>query len=157
MSSRVQNPNDPIASGMTASRQLDQRVDLAADRLLADLPNDLTRLIFLASIRDYNTGAFLHPALSHAYPPDVVDRCMKLQQNRVFTRLLECPVREYVEQLKMYASYAGVTRAELVTTWKDLGAYKSAVPLGSDKICTEIFALNVLTALHILEGVNATL
>ena len=148
MSSIVQDPD----SGLNWQGNLDREVYELSAKTLADFPNDLARLIFLASIRDYNTGIFLHPKLSSRFPPELVDSSLKLHHSRIFQNLLDAPVQDYVDQLRLYASFAGVSSAELVTTWKDLEAYKSAIPLGYDKLSGEIFALNVLTALSILES-----
>lgn len=118
---------------------------------MAELPNDLARLIYLASIRDYNTGVYLQTELSRRYGVVLVDQILKLHHKRVFQNLLETPVSAYVDQLGLYISFAGAPRAELIETWKDLKAYNSAIPLQCDRLAAEVFCLNVLSALCILE------
>jgi hypothetical protein len=105
----------------------------------------------LASIRDYNSGCYFHPELSRCYPPDLVDCSLKLHHEEVFQNLLEAPVRAYLDQLRLYIAFSGVPRAELIRTWSSLEAYKSAIPLQYDRHTTDLFCLNVLTALSILE------
>ena len=39
--------------------------DYVSETVLQTLPNDLTRMIYLASLRDCNSGMYLHPELSH--------------------------------------------------------------------------------------------
>lgn len=126
-------------------------LDKAAKKILAELPNDLARVIYLASIRDYNTGVYLQAELSRRYGAVPVDQILKLHHERAFQNLLESPVCAYVEQLGLYISFAGAPRAELIKTWKDLKAYNSAIPLQCDTLAAELFRLNVVSALCILE------
>jgi hypothetical protein len=121
------------------------------EKVLAEFPNDLARLIYLASVRDYNTGFYFHPELSRSHSVELLDRSFRRHHERIFSELLEAPVRSYVDQLALYISYAGVTREELIRTWKGLEAYKSTIPLQADKVMVELFCLNILSALCVLE------
>lgn len=123
----------------------------AADKVLAEFPNDLARLIYLASIRDYNTGVYLQSELSRRYGVVPVDQVLKLHHKRIFQNLLETSVSAYVDQLVLYISFAGVPRAELIETWKDLKAYNSAIPLQCDTLAADVFCSNMVAALCILE------
>lgn len=123
----------------------------AAGKLLAELPNDLARIIYLASIRDYNTGTYLHPELSRRYSVAEVDRVLSFHHQRIFQNLLETPVRAYAEQLILYISFSGAPRAEFIKTWKGLKAYNSAIPLQCDSLAAALFCWNVTSALGILE------
>lgn len=123
----------------------------AAYKILADLPNDLARLIYLASIRDYNTGVYLQAELSRRYDVVGVDGILRLHHERVFRNLLETPVSAYVDQLRLYISFAGAPRAELIKTWQDLKPYNTAIPLECDKLAAEMFCWNVVSALCILK------
>jgi len=120
--------------------------------MLAEFPNDLARLVHLASIRDYNTGVYLHSELSRRFGVAAVDQILKLQHQEIFDRLLEAPISSYVDQLRLYISFTHASPAELIRTWKDLKAYSSAIPLGCDLLAAELFAWNVMSALYVLEG-----
>lgn len=121
-----------------------------ANRVFSELPNDLARLVYLASIRDYNTGRYLHPELSRSYSSDAVDEWLHIYHRRIFDNLLGAPVNDYVDQLRLYASFSGIPALELTRTWRKLEAYKAAVPLGCDKLAMDIFYLNMFAALCIL-------
>lgn len=123
-----------------------------ANRVFSELPNDLARLIYLASIRDYNTGRYLHPDLSRKYNADAVDGWLHVYHSRIFDNLLGAPVNDYVDQLRLYASFSGTPAPELARTWKTLEAYKAAVPLGCDRLAADIFYLNMFAALFILDN-----
>jgi len=118
--------------------------------ILEALPNDLTRMIYLASLRDCNSGLYLHPELSHPQGLQAVDRSLRLCHEQVFRRLLSTRLPEYVSQLQEYIRY---TRGETITvlkTWRSLQAYRATVPVGALSTSAELFFLNIDIALEIL-------
>ncbi len=137
------------AGGSGISRVL---LEQAVQRALAQFPNDLSRLIHLASIRDNNTGTYLHPELSRCYDVEAVDDLLRSFHRQVFTTLIELPLQDYVSQLTLYIAASGVKKPDLIGTWKALEPYKVAIPLDCDEIAAEVFCVNMLAALSILQG-----
>jgi hypothetical protein len=123
----------------------------AREDILAPLPNDLIRLIYLASIRDYNSGRYLHPQLSRNYEAEVADRALQVCHHEVFAQLIGTPIGSLVQQLKEYIRYCRTERNQLITTWKSLQAYRSAIPARTSLLSSEVFFLNITIALAILE------
>lgn len=124
----------------------------ASEELLSPLPNDLTRIVYLASIRDYNSGTYRHPQLSRQFGAATAHRALELWHEEVFGRLLINSVASYVEQLEGYLRYSRAERGQFIQTWKLLQAYKAAVPLHLPPRAREAFFLNVEAALAILEN-----
>jgi hypothetical protein len=121
-----------------------------SDSVLRTLPNDLTRMIYLASLRDCNSGLYLHPEISHERGLYAADRAFRICHDQVFRRLLTTRLPEYVRQLQEYIRY---TRGETITmlkTWKSLQAYRATVPVGAPGTSAELFFLNLSIALEIL-------
>ena len=120
------------------------------ESVLRTLPNDLTRMIYLASLRDCNSGLYLHPELSHHSGLRAADRALRACHEQVFRRLLTTRLPDYVGQLQEYIRY---TRGETITvlsTWRSLQAYRATVPVGTPSISAELFFLNISVALEIL-------
>ena len=155
-----------FARGMIMEGQLENRSELSFERkeadidesalkasedILSTLPNDLARLIYLASIRDYNSGTYRHPLLSRQFEATVASRAFQACHEEVFARLLANPLHEYVEQLEGYLRYCRAERELFIKSWKSLQAYRSAIPLQVPRRASETFFLNVKTALTILE------
>jgi len=78
-------------------------------------------------------------------------RAFELWHEEVFRRLLTKSISNYVEQLEGYLRYSRVDRSQFIRTWKSLQAYKAAIPLRVPRRASEIFFLNVETALAVLE------
>ena len=131
--------------------QIDETVWKASEQVLLPLPNDLTRLIYLASIRDYNSGTYRHPHISREYNASTAHEAFELWHEEVFSRLLTNSVSDYVKQLEGYLRYSRADRAQFISTWKSLQAYKAAIPLHVPQRACQTFFLNVSTALAILE------
>src|SRR6476469_10844561 len=122
-----QNPRNPQAStALLASEFLppttlpepdfggasgcESLADYVSQSVLQTLPNDLTRMIYLASLRDCNSGMYLHPELSHQRGVHAADRALRACHEQVFRRLLTTRLSEYVTQLQEYIRY---TRSEI--------------------------------------------
>ena len=77
---------------LSSARVADDVEDIAATKLadrfsetfLKTLPNDLTRMIYLASLRDCNSGLYLQPELSQQEGFPAADRALRLCHERCF-------------------------------------------------------------------------
>jgi hypothetical protein len=117
---------------------------------LETFPNDLTRMLYLASLRDCNSGRYLHPQLSGRMGVEVADRALLECHDRVFRRLLAAPISEYVHQLDEYIRYTRTEKTVVLKTWHSLQAYRATVPVQTLPLCCELFCLNIQAALMIL-------
>jgi len=148
-------PEIPSPSGETAANIKDAScpdslADYVSEAVLGTLPNDLTRMIYLASLRDCNSGMYLHPELSHQRGVQAADGALRACHEQVFRRLLITRLADYVVQLQEYIRY---TRGEILTvlrTWKSLQAYRATVPASALATSTELYFLNVAIALEIV-------
>lgn len=139
----------PESADASTSRIPD--VWVVGQEILSSLPNDLTRLIYLTSIRDYNSGIYRDHALSRKFDPTEAHQVFEAWHQQVFARLLTIPIRKYVEEIEIYIRYSRAEREPFIITWKALQAYRAAIPLTAPKRACEVFFLNIKTALTILE------
>ena len=148
-------PVDPLfESNLVDLSSIDDLANYINDWILQSLPNDLTRMIFLASLRDCNSGLYLHPELSHQQGP-AADRAFRICHERLFHRLLTTRLPEYVRQLQEYIRYTRGETLTMLKTWKSLQAYRATVPLGVPATSSELFFLNLSIALEILSQETA--
>lgn len=114
------------------------------------LPNDLTRMLYLASLRDCNSGHYLHPTLSPKIGVEEADRALSVCHQQIFRNLLKTPASGYALQLEEYIRYTRADRSVVLDTWQSLQAYRSTVPVHASPFYCELFCLNVELALTIL-------
>jgi hypothetical protein len=117
---------------------------------LQDLPNDLTRMLYLASLRDCNSGRYLHPELSQMVGVEETDHALSICHHQIFRKLLNTPGSEYALQLEEYIRYTRADRNVVLATWQSLQAYRSTVPVHASPLYCELFCLNIELALTIL-------
>ena len=124
--------------------------DYVCQTVLQSLPNDLTRMIYLASLRDCNSGMYLHPELSHQRGVNAADGALRDCHEQVFRRLLTTRLPEYVIQLQEYVRYTRGQTPTVLKTWKSLQAYRATVPVDAPATSTELYFLNVTIALEVV-------
>ena len=117
---------------------------------LDSLPNDLTRSLYLASLRDCNSGCYLHAQLSQRIGIEAADEALRACHDQVFRRLLMTSTSGYVQQLDEYIRYIRTDRTAVLETWQSLQAYRATVPMRALPIYCELFCLNIELALIIL-------
>jgi hypothetical protein len=119
--------------------------------ILDPLPNDLTRMIYLASLRDCNSGLYLHPDLSSELGIDDADWVLRACHEEVFRRLVVTPLSAYASQLEEYIQYTRTEPSTVLNNWKSLQAYRATVPVRALPVSAELFSLNVDVALVVLQ------
>lgn len=144
--SKVQGMAMPASAGPEVTETWASEVGLDA------LPNDLTRMLYLASLRDCNSGRYLHPELSPQIGISEADRALCACHNQIFQRLLSTPTSGYVVQLEEYVRYARADRSTVLKTWQSLQAYRATVPVAAPSIFSDLYCLNIEMALAILDG-----
>jgi len=107
-------------------------------------------MIYLASLRDCNSGLYLHPELSQQEGVRVADRALRVCHEQVFRSLLITRLPDYVCQLEQYIRYTRGETATMLKTWKSLQAYRATVPVGAAATSAELFFLNIAIALEAL-------
>ena len=107
-------------------------------------------MIYLASLRDCNSGMYLHPELSHQRGVHAADGALRACHEQVFRRLLTTRLPEYVIQLQEYVRYTRGETPTVLKTWKSLQAYRATVPVDAPATSTELYFLNVTIALEVV-------
>lgn len=120
------------------------------------LPNDLTRMLYLASLRDCNSGRYLHPTLSERLGTDMADEGLRECHVQTFRRLLVIPISEYVTQIEEYIRYTRMARTEVLQTWQSLQAYRATTPVVAVPLYRQLFCFNVEVALMVLRAAEGT-
>jgi hypothetical protein len=147
----------PVAQSSLEKRELAGSLEAkvteayAREAGLDILPNDLTRMIYLGSLRDCNSGFYLHPQLSHRIGTQEANRVLSACHDEVFQRLLRERMAGYVLQLEQYIRYTRIEKNTLLRMWHSLQAYRLTVPLTALPLHAQHFDLNIRTALTILE------
>jgi hypothetical protein len=129
--------------------------EVAADILRAltvSLPNDLSRLIFLATLRDNNSGHYFHPDLARRFSECIADRAMLACHRRIYKQVVALSIEDLTDQLDLYVTTIPAPRERMIESWTKLKAYRATIPIDTDPISAEIFFMKVEVAVAILEA-----
>src|SRR6266852_4754818 len=121
------------------------------NRTLSRLPGDFSRLVYLASSRDYNTGQYYHDGLAFHFSEMVVSKAFAECHREIFDRLVYVSLEELIEELRNYISSTDERPEDFLKSWKHLGSYRVTIPLEWDELEAEVFLSNVRMALAILQ------
>jgi len=140
--------------GATGTRQVDIRC--AAEefrcRTLSKIPRLLDRLIYLSSMRDYNTGLYYHDGLAAQFSEDVACETLASCHREVFRQILLCPLGDIVQQMEEYIQSTRTTPADLISLWNKIEPYRVTVPVSTDPLAADFFFSNLRVALAIVEA-----
>lgn len=133
------------------SAQVHEACDDLKNRTLASLPGAFGRLIYLASMRDYNTGQYYHEGLANRYSEEVAAKALTKSHQETFQHLVRSPLAQLVDELERYIISTSAEADQLLGTWERLQPYRVAVPAQSNLALAEFFTSNVKIALSILK------
>src|SRR6267143_1382495 len=119
-------------------------------RTLSRLPGDFTRLVYLASSRDCNTGKYYHDGLAFHYSQNVASKAMARCHKEVFDRLVYVSLEELIEELSNYISSTNERPEDFLRSWEHLGSYRVTIPSECDELEAAVFLSNLKMALAIL-------
>jgi hypothetical protein len=119
-------------------------------RTLSKISSDLARLIFIASTRDYNTGAYHHEGLASRFSPEKASEALEMGHTEIFKQLAAYSLEALVEEIEIYACASRESTATIVRTWQKLEPYRVAAPLRLNPTIVHVFVSNIRLALAIL-------
>ncbi len=119
-------------------------------RTLSKISSDLARLIFIASTRDYNTGAYHHEGLASRFSPEKASEALELAHTEIIKQLAAYSLEALVAEIEIYARASREGTATIVRTWQKLEPYRVAVPLHLNPTIVHVFVSNIRIALAIL-------
>jgi hypothetical protein len=143
-------PIEAAKGGLSVGTEI--KDECAREAGLDTLPNDLTRMLYLASLRDCNSGCYLHPTLSARIGTQIADEGLRACHVQIFWRLLTLSISGYVSQLEEYIRYTRTERTTVLHTWQSLQAYRATAPILRSSLYRELFCVNVEAALMVLKS-----
>lgn len=130
--------------------KLEAAVQDLQERTLAELSGELTRLVYLSSTRDYNTGEYQHAGLADRFGSDAAQQALARCHDAAFQELLYANFAQTVRELSSYIDSTGAERDRVLDAWRRLQAYRVLIPGTCDSFSAEFFASNIKIALEAL-------
>ncbi len=121
------------------------------ERTLSKISCDLSRLVYLASTREYNTGNYHHEGLSVRYGVEEARQALQAAHHEVFGRLATASLEDLVRQLESYVEKSSETPNDVVHAWQELAPYRVAMPMDANPTAVDLLLSNIKVALKVLQ------
>ena len=153
-SSHIGLRGEPLSTSTEPSlpSAVDTAIQDLSRALCCSLPNDFSSLIFLATIRDNNTGSYIHPEIAKRFSDAIADEAMLACHRQIFERVVALSLEDLTDQLDAYMKTVAAPRRRLIESWTKVRAYRSTIPIDADPILSEIYFMKVEVAIAILEA-----
>jgi hypothetical protein len=136
------------------AREVEQVVEDLQGHTLEAMTGMFSRLIYLASLRDYNTGRYHHYGLETRYSSEAVDEGLRHCHAQAFEALLALSLQEQTQDLLRFFESLKADRSRLVEVWQRLRAYQMLPPEGCHPLARELFNKNVEIILEVLRATD---
>jgi hypothetical protein len=146
--------NDRRETESTWTPEVDRIVRDFQRHTLDALEGTFSRLIHIASLRDYNTGQYHHYGLETRYDPMSVDQALRRCHEEVFAQLTRLSLQEQTQDLLHFFESLRSARGRLVQVWQRLKAYQILPPEKCPPLARELFNNNVEIILQMLRQTN---
>ena len=117
---------------------------------LSRIPTVFGRLVYLASVRDLNTGKYEHHGLATVHGALETDRILRRSHRETFDQWLAYPLKQKKADLDAYLSELLGSRRQILDTWVRLGPYKYLVPVNSDAAERALYEADLRAILKLL-------
>jgi hypothetical protein len=121
---------------------------------LAGLPTQLARLIYLASLRNLNTGRYEHYGLAQRIGDEESDRLIRQSHLDVFADWLGYSLAGQRSELEEYFAGLEGDRKEVVRNWLAIEPYMAWVPADSRENERQLFLSDLKTVVELIRGAS---
>jgi hypothetical protein len=119
---------------------------------LSQIPTLFGRLVYLASIRDQNTGEYEHPGLAQIYGLDQADHAIRGSHEHTFADWLNLSLEHQKRDLLFYLSTLESDLPRILSSWARLEPYRNLVPIDAREADRQLFLSDLEINLELLRN-----
>lgn len=110
--------------------EIDRVVEDFRTKTLEAMEGQFNRLIYVASLRDYNTARYHHYGLETRYGSEAVDEGLRRCHISVFEGLMALPLQDQARDLVQFFESVKEDPARMIVAWQRLRSFSDAAPGG---------------------------
>ena len=125
---------------------------------LSQIPSVFGRLVYLASLRNANSGRYEHHGLALVFGEDEANRALKKSHSRVFREWLTFNLEQQKVDLDLYLSGLNEDKRTVLTTWLELAPYRNLIPFTLRGVEKRLYTADLKALLELMgraHGVGA--
>jgi hypothetical protein len=118
---------------------------------LSQIPTTFGRLIYLASLRDQNTGAYHHHGLAQLFGPEAADQTLRQSHGQIFSEWLCFNLEAQKRDLEDYLDELHEDKKTILVTWIRLAPYRNYMPASAREVERNLFLTDLEMVLELLK------
>lgn len=122
----------------------------AWERTLARIPTCFGRLAHMASLRDPNTGVYVHHGLAERIGESDADAVLRRSHMAAFTEWLRFGLRIQKDEVDAYFSGIEGNRRAIIANWLTLEPYAGWIPAESRDVERKLFYSDLSAVLELI-------
>lgn len=119
---------------------------------LSRIPTVSGRLIYLAALRDLNSGTYKHHGLIAVFGRDEAVKALRESHQSAFYSWLSLSLAEKNDDLREYLGALEDSQEETLEHWLQSAVYRTYVPSSASKAETHLFCQDLETLLELLRN-----
>src|SRR5271154_534584 len=138
-----------------ANESLDQRAVADVWRnTLSQIPSVFGRLVYLAGLRNPNSGRYDHHGFALVFGADHANRALKKSHKQVFADWLAFNLEHQMADLNLYLSDLPEEKKTVLQAWTLLQPYKNLLPSNAKPVDRRLYLNELQTMLELLRAAS---
>ena len=119
-------------------------------RTLDRIPSQFGKLVYLAELRNDNSGKYQHFGLAQLYGEDEANRVLRASHESVFGEWLTYPLERQRAELESYLVGLDDDRRTVLQTWGTLAPYRKLPPEAAGEAERMLFSSDLEVTLELM-------
>lgn len=135
-----------------SSPRLDKALQDLWARTLSQVPTAFGRIVYLASLRNLNTGRYEHFGLAQIYSEDQADSAIRTSHTQAMSEWLNFPLARQKADLEEYLDSLDGSRRQVLDTWAALAPHRNLLPGDASEAEKDLFLSDLELILELLRN-----
>lgn len=119
---------------------------------LGQIPSVFGRLVYLASLRDANTGRYEHHGMAQIFGEEEAHEALRDSHSLTFSEWLCLDLERQKADLDLYLSAFNTDKPTILRTWIRLAPYRNLVPASIREVENRLYLGDLETLLELLRN-----
>ena len=117
---------------------------------LSQIPSVIGRMVYLASLRDPNSGRYEHHGLALVFGDNDANKTLRKSHTHVFREWLTFNLEQQQADLELYLSGLEGEKRTILANWLELAPYRNFVPITARPVEKRLYLADIKALLKVM-------